>query len=98
MADSEFNIDSLVQEVGISRSGLFAKLKALTGMTPNDYIRLIRLRKAASLLVNEGISSSEACFQVGFSSPSYFSKCFQDQFGMSPSEFKKKNKVQDPDE
>lgn len=93
MTDTEFNIDLLIQDIGISRSGLFTKIKALTGMTPNDYIRLIRLKKAASLLINEDLSSSEACFQVGFSSPSYFSKCFQEQFGMSPSEFKKKSKI-----
>ena len=90
MTDSDFTVDSLAQEVGISRSGLFAKLKAISGMTPNDYIRLIRLKKAACLLAEEGLSSSEACFRVGFSSPSYFAKCFQLQFGMSPTEFKQK--------
>lgn len=90
MTDSSFTVDVLAQEVGISRSGLFTKLKAIAGMTPNDYIRLLRLKKAAMLLSVEGLSSSEACFQVGFSSPSYFAKCFHAQFGISPAEFKRK--------
>lgn len=91
MTDSDFTVDVLAQEVGISRSGLFAKIKAISGMTPNDYIRLIRLKKAAYLLKEEGVSSSEACFRVGFSSPSYFAKCFQAQFGIAPAEFRKKD-------
>lgn len=90
IVDPDFSVDSMAQEVGISRSGLFVKLKAISGMTPNDYVRLIRLKKAASLLKDEGVSSSEACYRVGFSSPSYFSQCFQKQFGISPSEYKKK--------
>ncbi|HJH63228.1 MAG TPA: ATP-binding protein [Bacteroides mediterraneensis] len=90
MTDSDFTVDVLAQEVGISRSGLFTKIKAISGMTPNDYIRLIRLKKAAYLLAEEGVSSSEACFRVGFSSPSYFAKCFQAQFGIAPAEFRKK--------
>lgn len=94
MADPDFTIDILAQEAGISRSGLFNKLKAIAGMTPNDYVRLIRLKKAAVLLAEEGLSSSEACFQVGFSSPSYFAKCFQTQFGVSPTGFRKKYAAQ----
>lgn len=88
IVDSDFSVDILAQEVGISRSGLFVKIKAVAGMTPNDYIRLIRLKMAARLLKEEGISSSEACYRVGFSSPSYFSQCFQKQFGVSPKEYK----------
>lgn len=90
ISEPDFSIDNLAQEIGISRSGLFVKLKAVSGMTPNDYVRLIRLKKAAYLLKVEKLSSSEACYKVGFSSPSYFSQCFQKQFGISPSEYKKK--------
>lgn len=92
ITDPNFTVDFLAQEFGISRSGLFAKIKAISGMTPNDYIRLIRLKKAAVLLAEEELSSGEACFRVGFSSPSYFAKCFQAQFGVSPSEFRLKHK------
>lgn len=89
MTDSDFTVDVLAQEVGISRTGLFTKIKAISGMTPNDLIRLIRLKKAAELLSHKDVQVSEACFQVGFSSPSYFTKCFQAQFGVSPTEFKR---------
>ena len=89
MTDSDFTVDALAQEVGISRTGLFTKIKAISGMTPNDLIRLIRLKKAAELLSHKDVQVSEACFQVGFSSPSYFTKCFQAQFGVSPTEFKR---------
>lgn len=89
MTDSGFSVDVLAQEVGISRTGLFTKLKAVTGMTPNDFIRIIRLKKAAELLSQGDIQVSEACFQVGFSSPSYFAKCFQAQFGVAPTEFRR---------
>ncbi len=89
MSDSDFSVDVLAQEVGISRTGLFTKLKAVSGVTPNDFIRLIRLKKAAALLSSGEMPVNEACFQVGFSSPSYFSKCFQTQFGVAPTEFKR---------
>lgn len=89
MTDSDFSVDILAQEVGISRTGLFIKIKAVAGMTPNDFIRIIRLKKAAELLSHKDMQVSEACFQVGFSSPSYFTKCFQAQFGVGPAEFKR---------
>ena len=93
MIDSDFSVDVLAQEIGISRTGLFTKLKAVSGMTPNDFIRIIRLKKAAVLLSQDGVQVSEACFQVGFSSPSYFAKCFQAQFGVAPTEFKRMKTV-----
>lgn len=93
MTDSDFSVDVLAQEAGISRTGLFTKLKAVSGMTPNDFIRIIRLKKAAELLSQGEVQVSEACFQVGFSSPSYFAKCFQAQFGVAPTEFKRKKMV-----
>lgn len=89
MTDSDFSVDVLAQEVGISRTGLFTKIKAVSGMTPNDFIRIIRLKKAAELLSQKDMQVGEACFQVGFSSPSYFTKCFQAQFGVAPTEFKR---------
>lgn len=88
LTDDSFNVEQLAQAVGVSRTALFTKTKALIGLTPNDYIRLIRLKKAAALLAGGGVSVSEACYQAGFSSTSYFSKCFQNQFGMTPGEFK----------
>jgi AraC-like DNA-binding protein len=62
MIDSDFSVDVLAQEIGISRTGLFTKLKAVSGMTPNDFIRIIRLKKAAVLLSQDGVQVSEACW------------------------------------
>ena len=88
MSDNTFTVDVLAKELAISRTGLFTKLKTLVGVTPNEYIRMIRLRKAAELLKSTNLRINEVCWQVGFSSRSHFSKCFQEQYGMSPSEYK----------
>ena len=71
----------------ISRSGLFAKVKAITDTTPNEMIQIVRLRKAARLLKTKQYRVSEVAYQVGFNNPSYFSKCFQKQFGVKPGEY-----------
>ena len=75
IANEDFNIDQLVQELGISRSGLFAKIKSLTGLTPNELLQLIRLKKAATYLLKKEYRINEVAYMVGFSNPSYFSKC-----------------------
>ena len=75
-------------ELGISRSGLFSKIKALTDVTPNEMIQVIRLKHAASLLLSESYRVNEVCYMVGFSSPSYFAKCFQKQYGCTPAKYK----------
>lgn len=77
----------LAEQMNISRSTLFAKIKALVDVTPNDMIRLVKLKKAAALLKEGNYRISEVCYMVGFSSPSYFTKCFLKQFGMRPGEF-----------
>jgi signal transduction histidine kinase/ligand-binding sensor domain-containing protein/DNA-binding response OmpR family regulator len=87
IANQDFSIDKLAEEVCISRSGLFAKVKLLADMTPNELIQLIRLKKAAQLLSTREYRINEICYLVGFNNPSYFSKCFQNQFGILPKEF-----------
>lgn len=87
MDSSELNVAFLARQMGVSRSGLFAKIKALADMTPNEMIQVIRLKKAAQLLRSGQYRVNEVCYQVGFGSPSYFAKCFQKQFGMKPTEF-----------
>lgn len=77
----------LAEQMSISRSTLFAKIKALVDVTPNEMIQLVKLKKAAALLKSGKYRISEVCYMTGFSSPSYFSKCFQKQFGMKPGEF-----------
>lgn len=90
MTEPEFTVETLAQELCMGRSNFFAKVKGISGMTPNDFIRLIRLKKAAELFTGGENCISDVCFRVGFSSPSYFAKCFQAQFGVSPTDFLKK--------
>lgn len=84
----ELNVNFIASQLHISRSSLFAKIKALTDTTPNEMIQIVRLRRAAQLLREGAYNVSEVAFLVGFNSSSYFTKCFQKQFGVRPSEFK----------
>ncbi len=87
----ELNVAFLANKLNISRSGLFAKIKMLADITPNEMIQLIRLKRAAQLLQQGGHSVSETAYMVGFSNPSYFSKCFYKQFGIRPADYAKSN-------
>lgn len=89
LGDSDFTIERLGEEIGLSRVQLYRKVKALTGQTPVEYIRDMRLRKAAMLLKAGKFSVSEVMYTVGFSNSSYFSKCFSKAFGMTPTEYMK---------
>ena len=86
----EFNVEQLASEMCISRSSLHRKIKEGSDMTPIDFIRLIRLKKAAELIREKGYRANEVCEMVGINSPSYFIKLFQKQFGMTPKEFAQK--------
>jgi AraC-like DNA-binding protein len=77
--------------MSMSRSQLYRKIHALTGMSPNEFIRYNRLQKAAELLSHHTGNISEAAYEVGFSNPSYFSECFKKQFGVLPSDYQKEN-------
>lgn len=87
MSDEKFSIDSLSDTFAISRSNFHKKIKNITGMTPNDYIKLIRLNKSAQLLSTGKYRINEVCYLVGFNTPSYFAKCFAEQFGQLPKDF-----------
>ncbi len=90
MIDSDFNVTMLQKVMGIGDKQLYRKLKSLTGRTPVEYIREMRMRKAANLLSEGKFSVSEVMYTVGFSNSSYFSKCFSKEFGMNPTEYMKK--------
>ena len=85
LTNAEFSINGLAELFCMSRSNLHKKIKGLTGMTPNDYIKLIRLNKAAQLLSSGAYKVNEVCYLVGFNTPSYFAKCFYKQFKKLPS-------------
>jgi signal transduction histidine kinase/ligand-binding sensor domain-containing protein/DNA-binding response OmpR family regulator len=90
-SNSDLNVDFLAERLNISRSGLFAKIKTLADVTPNEMIQIVRLKRAAQLLHEGGHMVSEVGYMVGFSNPSYFSKCFQKQFGIRPADYMKNN-------
>ncbi len=83
----EFNVEQLAAALCMSRSSLHRKIKDVSNLTPVDFIRLVRLKKAAELIRNNNYRVSEVCEMVGISSPSYFIKLFHKQFGMTPKEF-----------
>ena len=89
ITDSDFNVERLSESVFMSRSNLHRKIKALTELSPTDFIRLIRLRKAAELIRSGEYRIGEVCYLVGINSSSYFIKLFQRQFGVTPKEFAK---------
>lgn len=93
MVDSDFNVSVLQEKMRMGNKQLYRKLKALTGQTPVEYIRDMRMRKAAKLLKAGKFSVSEVMYTVGFSNSSYFSKCFSKAFGMTPTEFMRSSKV-----
>lgn len=90
MGDSELNVEDLGREMGLSRVQLYRKIKSLTNYAPNELLRMSRLKRAASLLASSGMTVAEIAYEVGFTSPSYFTKCYKEQFGESPTEFLKR--------
>ncbi|HZY78193.1 MAG TPA: nickel-binding protein [Cyclobacteriaceae bacterium] len=87
ISNEDFNIDSLVKSVGISRAQLYRKIQGLAGKAPNNLIRDVRLEKARILLKRKAGNISEVAYEVGFSNPSYFAKCFAQRYGCLPSQF-----------
>lgn len=90
LQNSSLSVEDMAAHVGMGRSLFFQKIKQLSGMTPNDYLRTYRLKRAAFLLSEGRLRINEICYEVGFSSPSYFAKRFSQQFGVSPSDYQKK--------
>ena len=89
MQNPDFCLDDMASLLNMSRSSLNRKIKGILDMTPNDYIRLERLKKAAQLLKEGECKINEVCYMTGFNTPSYFTKCFQKQFGILPKDFVK---------
>ena len=88
--DRELSVEELSEMIGLSRVHLYRKIKKLTGMSVSEFANSIKLRLSLELLKNSGNSISQIAYEVGFSSPSYFTKCFKEQFGISPSDYAKK--------
>jgi AraC-like DNA-binding protein len=85
--DPEFDVEKLSDCIKLSSNQTYRKIKALTGQTAKEFIRSQRLKTAAKLLLQKKRTVSEIIYMVGFSSPSYFTRCFREYFGVTPSEF-----------
>jgi signal transduction histidine kinase/DNA-binding response OmpR family regulator/streptogramin lyase len=90
LEDTDLNVDKLAEVMNMSRATLFRKVKSISELSPNDFIRLVRLKRAAELLKEKEYRVNEIAFIVGFGSLSYFSKCFYKQFGVLPKDFERK--------
>jgi CheY-like chemotaxis protein/methylphosphotriester-DNA--protein-cysteine methyltransferase len=90
LGDSTLNVEDIGSEMGLSRVQLYRKIKLLTNYSPNELLRMARLRRAASLLASSGMSVSEVCYEVGFTAPSYFAKCYRAEYGENPSDIVKR--------
>ena len=86
ISDSDLSVETIGAELGLSRVQLYRKVKALTGLSPVELLRTARLQKGRELLQTTDKNVSEVAYEVGFTAPSYFTKCFKDEFGISPSD------------
>ena len=91
LADADLNVQLLTELTGFGTKLIYRRVKAVTGYTPVNYIRQLRMQRAAVLLKQGRFAVSEVMYMVGFSTQSYFSKCFSQTFGMSPAEYARQN-------
>ena len=92
MSNSDLNVEELGRNMGMSRVQLYRKIKSLTNYSPNELLRIARLKKAASLLASSDMTIAEITYEVGFTSPSYFTKCYKEYFGENPTDFLKRKR------
>ena len=88
LADSDISVEDLAADMNLSRVQLYRKVKAITGSSPVELLRTARLNRGYQLLLTSDLSISEVAYQVGFTAPSYFTKCFKEEFGMLPGDVK----------
>ena len=90
MGNPELNVDTLASKMGLGRSQFYRKIKALTNYSPVELLRSIRLKQARELLTSTSRSVSEIAYEVGFSTPAYFTRCYREAFGETPSELRER--------
>jgi signal transduction histidine kinase/DNA-binding response OmpR family regulator len=91
LTENEYGVEQMSVEIGLSRVHVYRKIKHLTGLTVSEFVRNIKLKKAAVMLQESGKTIAEVAYETGFSSPSYFSKCFKDLYSISPTDFVQNN-------
>lgn len=87
LSEPELNVEQLASSVNLSRIQVYRKIKALTGQPPVEFIRTVRLKKAANLILERKLTYAEIAYETGFATPSYFTRCFREHFGKTPSEY-----------
>ena len=93
ISDPDLNVNSLCEKLGLDQKHLYRLIKKYMNTAPLDYIRRVRLQKAAVLLSQRRFTVSEIAYMVGFKTPSYFAKCFQAQFGVKPSQYQSDDEI-----
>lgn len=88
MANTDYTVDQLARDIGMSRANLYKKMQQMLGITPNDFMRNVRLKRAAELLTRSQVPVNQLALMVGFQTPRYFSHCFRKMFGVTPSEYR----------
>lgn len=89
LSESDFDVNTFAERLNMSKSSLYRKIKTMTGLSPIEFIRNIRLKHACQMLKDQAISISEVAYSVGFSDPKYFTSCFKGEFNMTPSDYQK---------
>ena len=90
ISDANLRIEDLADAVHLGRSVFYGKIKSISGMTPVDFLRHIRMKRAEELIRRSNYPFSQIAYEVGYSDPKYFSKCFKKETGMTPSEYREK--------
>lgn len=93
LEEAEYDLEQLATEMNMSKSTLYRKIKSMTGLTPLDFVRNIKMKRACMMLLSCTQNISEIAYAVGFSTPKYFTKCFKDEFGITPTEYQQKQGV-----
>jgi len=88
LPEAGFDLNRLAEKIGLSKSTLHRKIKALTGMTPAEFIRNVKMKKAIAMIMSKDITIAEVAYALGFSDPKYFTKCFKEEFGVTPTKYK----------
>ena len=89
MSNPSFSVEDLGDSVGLSRAQLYRKTKSLTSYSPNELLRITRLKKAAAMLSSSDLTVAEIAYKSGFNSPAYFARCYREYFGISPADSQK---------
>ena len=96
ISDENLRIEDMAEAVNMGRTVFYGKIRSIVGMSPSDFLRKLRMQRAEDLIARSRMNFSQIAFSVGFSDPKYFTKCFKKETGMTPSEYRQKNRSGNP--